>query len=63
MMSFEDELRMLSGIETMEDHDLLQADLNLIIKWAEKNNMEFNSEKLFTLHYGRNNDLKNILYQ
>ena len=62
IMSFADDSRILSGIETMEDHDLLQADLNLIINWAEKNNMEFNSEKFVTLHYGRNNDLKNIPY-
>ncbi len=43
--SFADDTRLYSAISNPYDCDKLQVDLNSVYKWAERNNMQFNSDK------------------
>ena len=58
LSSFADDTRTLSGISSIRDASLLQTDLEYIYKWAEENNMTFNSKKLELLRYGSNEQIK-----
>ena len=49
--SFADDTRVGRHIENTEDIQLLQADLESVYSWVERNNMEFNSDKFELLRY------------
>ena len=43
IISFADDTRLYNSVSEVEDCDVLQSDLNTIYKWADANNMAFNS--------------------
>ena len=45
IISFADDTRLYNSVSEVEDCDVLQSDLNTIYKWADANNMTFNSNK------------------
>ena len=55
---FADDSKMVKPIRKQNDHDDLQNELDIAIKWAEKNNMELNHKKFQLMQYGKNEDLK-----
>ena len=55
---FADDSKLHKKITSLIDRLLLQRDLEKVLQWAEKNNMELNQEKLQLLHHGKNGDLK-----
>ena len=58
LSSFADDTRVAKGITSEDDVEALQSDLQSIYKWAQENNMEFNSPKFECLRYGANSDIK-----
>ena len=58
LSSFADDTRVAKGIISEEDVIALQSDLQAIYKWAEDNNMAFNSPKFECLRYGNNDSIK-----
>lgn len=56
--SFADDTRVKKSIETEEDVKLLQEDLNRLLHWADRNNMELSGEKFEVVRYGQNQELK-----
>ena len=55
---FADDSKLVKEIRNMSDHDELQDELDLAIKWAEANNMELNHSKFQLLQYGKEQNLK-----
>ena len=55
---FADNSNIVKDIQDYGDHHKLQEDINLAIRWSEKNNMELNKKKFQLLQYGSNNELK-----
>ena len=49
--SFADDTRIGHGITTAQDMEELQADLEAVYRWANVNNMEFNSDKFEHIRY------------
>ena len=47
IISFADDTRLYNSVSEVEDCDLLQVDLDTIYKWADANNMTFNSNMFF----------------
>ena len=45
IISFADDTRLYNSVSEVEDCDVLQSDLYTIYKWADANNMAFNSNK------------------
>ena len=45
IISFAHDTRLYNSVPEVEDCDVLQSDLNTIYKWADANNMAFNSNK------------------
>ena len=58
LKSFADDTRVMKGVSGINDASNLQADLNNVYEWADKNNMEFNSLKFEVLRYGKDEVLK-----
>ena len=58
LKSFADDTRVMKGVSGVNDASKLQADLNNVYEWADKNNMEFNSLKFEVLRYGKDEALK-----
>ena len=58
LSSFADDTRVAKGIISEDDVIALQSDLQAIYRWAEVNNMEFNSPKFECLRYGNNSRIK-----
>ena len=58
LSSFADDTRIAKGITSEDDVKALQSDLQSIYKWAQENNMEFNSPKFECLRYGANSVIK-----
>ena len=56
--SFADDTKIQRAVQSVEDAQLLQNDLNRIYEWAREFNMEFNAEKFQLLRYGTNDSLK-----
>ena len=46
IICFADDTRLYNSVSEVEDCDVLQSDLNTIYKWADANNMAFNSNKV-----------------
>ena len=55
--SFADDTRVVHGVNTAQDIANLQTDLNAVYKWADDNNMQFNSKKFECLRYGTNTEV------
>ena len=59
--SFADDTRVVCKIESQNDFNILQNDLNKIYTWAKVNNMQFNGAKFEHLRYGTSdNGLKEL---
>ena len=58
LSSFADDTRVMRGIQSSDDSNLLQLDLNIVYEWANKNDMSFNSCKFELVQYGKNEILK-----
>ena len=52
---FADDLKIYRIVQSVADHDLLQADLNSIAQWASDNKIAFNISKSSVIHLGSNN--------
>ena len=55
---FADDTRISRKVETEDDVEALQSDLEKLYSWQSKNNMLFNSTKFEVMRYGANSDLK-----
>lgn len=55
---FADDTKVLKKISDINDHSLLQEDLNSLINWTEYNNMEINETKFQLVSYGIQTGLK-----
>ena len=51
---FDDDTRVSRSIDTEEDVEELQKDLDKLYQWQEDNNMLFNGKKFEVLRYGPN---------
>lgn len=56
--SFADDTKVSLGIETIDDIERLQTDLNTVFQWARENNMQFNEDKFQLMRYGENQEIK-----
>ena len=55
---FADDTRILLEIKDEEDTQMLQNDLNKLYKWADTNNMKYNTNKFALLRYGKEQEIK-----
>ena len=55
---FADDSKIVKPIRSQNDHDELQEELNIAIKWADSNNMELNRKKFQLMQYGKEEQLK-----
>ena len=55
---FADETRVMGPVQSEEDVENLQKDLDKIYNWQNQNNILFNINKFKKLRYGENADLK-----
>ena len=53
LSSFADDTRMMKAVNTGEDVEHLQSDLNRIYQWTAENNMKLNGEKFQLIKYGK----------
>ena len=51
LSSFADDTKFWKGIASLHDEVRLQDDLDLIYRWAEENNMKFNSDKFQAIRF------------
>ena len=58
LSSFADDTRVAKGVNSNQDVQFLQDDLDTLCQWAEANNMMFNDVKFEVLRYGKNKILK-----
>ena len=56
-LSFADDTRVAKGINSVEDVETLQLDLQSMCEWVEEN-MEFDFPKFKTLRYCNDDDIK-----
>ena len=54
--SFADDTRLSKSVSCCSDMDLLQSDLNEVIKWSASNNMALNEDKFQFMSFSANND-------
>ena len=52
---FADDTKLYRKINTIEDADALQNDLNMLIEWCNTWGMTFNAKKCKVMHFGKNN--------
>ena len=57
-MIFADDSKLVKMIESLEDRDLLEEDLQSVIEWAAANKMELNRLKFQLLSHGKIDNLK-----
>ena len=55
LFKFADDTKLARVVETRSEADVLQQDINNMVKWASDWEMAFNSKKCKVLHYGRGN--------
>ena len=55
---FADDSKIVKPISNQNDHDELQTELNIAMKWADRNNMELNHKKFQLMQYGKDEHLK-----
>ena len=58
LSKFADDSKLCKSINNQTDVSILQNDLSLLEKWADKWQMKFNEEKCVVMHLGRNNEKK-----
>jgi ribonuclease P/MRP protein subunit RPP40 len=58
--SFADDTRVGKGINSLNDSEALQNDINHVYRWADTNNMMFNFDKFEALRYGEDHQLKTM---
>ena len=51
---FADDTKLVRSIQSIADHILLQADLDCLLKWCERWQLNFNISKCKLIHYGKN---------
>lgn len=56
---FADDTRIFNDVNSPEAVEALQADLDSVYEWQEKNNMIFNATKFELIRYGPDDNLKN----
>ena len=54
--SYADDTRLWTCIHDQIDQETLQRDLNILYKWAEDNNMQYNDDKFKHITYGQQNN-------
>ena len=63
VLVYVDDLKVIKKVNTEEEVEQLQEDLNKIYDWEKNNNMLFNGGKFLVLRYGSNTELKdNTIY-
>ena len=58
---FADDTKLIRSIQSIADHILLQADLDCLLKWCERWQLNFNISKCKLIHYGKIMGLGNII--
>ena len=58
---FADDTKMASKVDTVEDEEIINDDLDALQNWPITSNMKFNVEKCSVIHCGRLN--RNIEYK
>lgn len=51
--------RFIWVVKSLEGHLKLQGDTDVLVKWAEKWQIEFNPEKCKMMHFGSTNEARN----
>ena len=59
---FADDLKLLHLIKTKQDADLLQSDVDAIVKWCQHNHMELNASKCFHIKLTRKKQILETTY-
>ena len=54
-MLFADDTKLYNKANTRDEHNILQNDLNSLMKWAENWQLQFNIAKCKVMHYGPRN--------
>ena len=63
IISFADDTRVCNNINTVDDYNVLQSDLESVYNWADVNNILFNASKFDYLSFaGKNNYLLSNVY-
>jgi ribonuclease P/MRP protein subunit RPP40 len=52
---FADDTKIFRAVESLEDTEIIQNDINSLLKWSSKWQLPFNIEKCKVLHFGQNN--------
>ena len=60
---FADDTRMSAKIQTKEDEELLQQDLEAVYAWADENLMEFNENKFEKMTHGKTGEIEEGTYR
>ena len=55
MKLFADDAKIFKAIESVEDFDMIQNDLNTLFKWSQIWQLPLNLDKCKGIHYGKNN--------
>ena len=55
---FADDSKIVKELESKTDHEQLQEDLDISLRWAEENNMELNKNKFQLMQFGKEENLK-----
>ena len=55
MFKFADDTKVICPIENEEYGETLQADIDILMDWSNKWQMQFNKEKCKVMHFGYNN--------
>ena len=55
VFKFADDTKLLGKVDSSEDRDLLQNDLDQLMQWSDRWQMPFNTLKCKIMHLGRSN--------
>ena len=55
MLNFADDTKVICPIESEEYRETLQTDIDELMDWSNKGQMQFNKEKCKVMHFGYNN--------
>jgi ribonuclease P/MRP protein subunit RPP40 len=53
---FADDTKLLAKVDSAEEHDKLQDDLNTLVSWSKDWQMKFNTDKCKVMHFGSSNN-------